>query len=203
LATTSVAQLDSFHYVKKVYGRNLPEDNGAIGNKRGTVETLIPIINMKHSIELGLKCLSDSAGLNDCLNYLSKLPSTEREFKKRFDEFSLGVSYKQQYLDKNAFLVYYTNGFDGPNRPSIEQDDPNSILMSQQNGFRNDAWIAFHDALDEISYIKSINKSENPETFAESMNDLKNYLKKSLDGFSTYLNLVPSPILTQATNTLN
>lgn len=53
----------------------------------------------------------------------SAVPTSEKEFKRLFDEFSEGISYKQQFLDKNAFVVYYTQGFDGPGRPSIDTED--------------------------------------------------------------------------------
>jgi hypothetical protein len=46
-----------------------------------------------------------------------------------FDEHSEGISYKQQFLDQNAFLVYYTKGFDGPGRPSIEDEDSNRYSL--------------------------------------------------------------------------
>ena len=65
------------------------------------------------------------ANLQECETLLSKIPLIEKDFKKLFDEHSEGISYKQQFLDQNAFLVYYTKGFDGPGRPSIEEEDSN------------------------------------------------------------------------------
>ena len=50
-------------------------------------------------------------------------PKDEKSLKRLFDEYSSDVSYKQKYMDSNAFVVYYTKGFDGKDRPNIE-DDP-------------------------------------------------------------------------------
>ena len=93
--------------------RNLPEYNGAIGNKRGTVEALVPIVKMRNQLSDANKQINDFKTLKNILN---GIPNEEKAFKRIFDEFSLDVSYKQRYLDSNAFLVYYTKGFDGINR---------------------------------------------------------------------------------------
>ena len=100
--------------------RNLPTSNGASGANRGTAATLAPIIKMKKDIDTALAQLPN---VQKCEATLSKVTNIEKDFKKVFDEHSEGISYKQQFLDQNAFLVYYTKGFDGPGRPSIEEED--------------------------------------------------------------------------------
>ena len=100
--------------------RNLPTSNGASGANRGTAATLAPIIKMKNDIDTALAQLPD---VQKCEAILSRVSNIEKDFKKIFDEHSEGISYKQQFLDQNAFLVYYTKGFDGPGRPSIEEED--------------------------------------------------------------------------------
>ena len=102
--------------------RNLPTSNGASGANRGEASTLVPIIQMRNNVELAI---AQMANLQECETLLSKIPLIEKDFKKLFDEHSEGISYKQQFLDQNAFLVYYTKGFDGPGRPSIEEEDSN------------------------------------------------------------------------------
>jgi hypothetical protein len=102
--------------------RNLPTSNGASGANRGEASTLVPILQMRNDVE---SALAQIANLQECESLLSKLPQIEKDFKKLFDEHSEGISYKQQFLDQNAFLVYYTKGFDGPGRPSIEEEDSN------------------------------------------------------------------------------
>lgn len=104
------------------WARNLPTSNGASGSNRGEASTLVPILQMKNNVELAVAQISN---LEECEALLSKLPLIEKDFKKLFDEHSEGISYKQQFLDQNAFLVYYTKGFDGPGRPSIEEEDSN------------------------------------------------------------------------------
>lgn len=104
------------------WARNLPTSNGASGANRGEASTLVPILQMRNDVE---SALAQIANLQECETLLSKLPQIEKDFKKLFDEHSEGISYKQQFLDQNAFLVYYTKGFDGPGRPSIEEEDSN------------------------------------------------------------------------------
>jgi hypothetical protein len=100
--------------------RNLPTSNGASGANRGTASTLVPILEMKNTVDSATALLPN---ILECEKLLSKIPAIEKDFKKIFDEHSEGISYKQQFLDQNAFLVYYTKGFDGPGRPSIEEED--------------------------------------------------------------------------------
>ena len=57
--------------------------------------------------------------------------------------------------DGNAFLVYYTQGFDGPGRPSIEQDSAQQVTQKAQFGLRNDAWVAVDAARSEVQYLRS------------------------------------------------
>ena len=102
--------------------RNLPTSNGASGSNRGEASTLVPILQMRNNVELAIAQMTD---LQECESLLFKIPLIEKDFKKLFDEHSEGISYKQQFLDQNAFLVYYTKGFDGPGRPSIEEEDSN------------------------------------------------------------------------------
>ena len=104
----------------QAHARNLPESNGASSANRGTAISLVPIIQMKGAVDTAILKLPD---IRECERLLSSTPAVEKDFKKLFDEHSEGVSYKQQFLDQNAFLVYYTKGFDGPGRPSIEAED--------------------------------------------------------------------------------
>ena len=48
---------------------------------------------------------------NECTSILKTLqlnniPRDENDFKRLFDSYSTPVSYKQKFLDQNAFLVY-------------------------------------------------------------------------------------------------
>ena len=98
-----------------------------------------------------------------------------------FDEHSEDISYRQQYLDKNAFLVYYTKGFDGVNRPSIEVDGPGEMKEKRQYGDRNDAWIALDDAKAELKYIISSGNSDD-------RSDLMKSLRAALVAVDDYIN---------------
>lgn len=124
--STDLHQLERWTDVGKIFqprqaeARNLPTSNGATGANRGTASTLVPIIEMKNTVDSAAALLPN---ILECEKLLSKIPAVEKDFKKLFDEHSEGISYKQQFLDQNAFLVYYTKGFDGPGRPSIEEED--------------------------------------------------------------------------------
>lgn len=83
--------------------RNLPTSNGALGLNRGTAATLVPILEIRNSVDSAILQLPN---VLNCKDLLSNVPNIEKDFKKLFDEHSEGISYKQQFLDQNAFLVY-------------------------------------------------------------------------------------------------
>ena len=110
-----------------------------------------------------------------------EFPSTERAFKRLFDEYSNGISYKQQFLDKNAFLVYYTKGFDGPGRNSIEKESDGEALQKLQYGYRNDAWISLDEARGELEYLLDSKESTASRDLRKNLRNLDesimNYIK--------------------------
>jgi hypothetical protein len=109
-----------------------------------------------------------------------RLPMRESEFKAIFDANSDPLSYKQKFVDQNAFLVYYTKGFDGPGRPSIESDLPTKQPL--QYGARNDAWIAWSDFLAELEF-----QQREQESDSGSKTELKQPLIQALDAIERYL----------------
>ena len=143
---------------------------------------------MKRSVDDALQSFPNLREVQACLRVI---PSKEKEFKRLFDEYSQKISYKQLYLDQNAFLVYYTNGFDGPGRKSIETEDPISKLESAQYGARNECWIGLDEARAEVGYL--LDEGGKGDT---------GYLKKELEqaskAFSDYLNLAPPKDLEKA-----
>ena len=120
---------------------------------------------------------------------ISDIPDDEKQFKKIFDEYSDPVSYKQKYMDSNAFLVYYTNGFDGPGRDSIEKETPKQIF---QYGARNDIWGAYDDFLAELKFADS----------NSDIIDLLVPLNKIIDGLNEYLKYAPKDDVQKATSIL-
>ena len=84
--------------------RNLPEDTGATRSNQGQASSLIPIIKMQSALEKSL-IAANQENIQEVKTNLNFIPSKEKEFKRIFDEYSQGISYKQEYLDKNAFLV--------------------------------------------------------------------------------------------------
>lgn len=125
------------------------------------------------AIEPILKLREDFASAEKAINALdakrltSNVPMMETAFKAIFGANSDPVSYKQRFLDQNAFLVYYTKGFDGPGRPSIENDLP--IRQTLQFGARNEAWIAWDDAKAEIEFQIKSSEKENIEEVAKCL----------------------------------
>ena len=79
---------------------------------------------------------------------------------------------------------YYTKGFDGPNRESIETEDPQQKLQTAQYGSRNDAWIGIDEAKSEIEYLQS----EKPPL---DLQDLKTALMVASKAFKDYISLAP------------
>ena len=136
-----------------VLARNLPESTGASGKLRGTVEALVPIVRIESSVGAAIGALPNLDACALALN--GGAPADEKDFKRLFDEYAEGISYKQSYLDKNAFLVYYTQGFDGASRPSIETESEAELKQKAQFGARNEAWLGFDDARAEAAYLQS------------------------------------------------
>ena len=143
-----------------------------------------------------------STQMNEIINILYKQLSSstiplgynnEKAFKKIFDEYSDPVSYKQKFMDQNAFLVYYTKGFDGPNRPSMESGDvPKQTL---QYGSRNDAWVAVNDLVEELMFAKKSGDGS-------SVEDLLIPLDRAIVAFAQYLSLAPKPDVEKANQSL-
>ena len=157
---------------------NLPVSNGASGSKVGSAEALKPIVEFKRTLEKADK----EHDLSALSSLLRTLPESEASFKRVFDEYSNGISYKQMYLDKNAFVVYYTKGFDGPGRDSIEKSSPEEELQAQQYYYRNEAWIGVDEARAEVEYLKSSPPSEPRQ-------ELEADLKRALQAVSSYVEL--------------
>jgi hypothetical protein len=185
----ALAVLSSPLSVPIVHAANLPSSTGASATKRRTAVSLAPIVKMKKSV---LEAEAAFPHLNEVKEKLNAktLPKTEKEFKRQFDEYSEGISYKQQYLDKNAFLVYYTAGFDGPGRKSIETDSESEIRQKSQYGFRNDAWVGLDEARAEVDYLIESGDSNTEE--------LKQDLKKLNIAISSYLDLTTEEQLSEA-----
>ena len=161
--------------------RNLPESTGAKGDARGTVAALVPLMKLESSLAAATEAAA-ARKLDVAAKALAESPADEKAFKRLFDEYSADVSYKQKYMDSNAFVVYYTKGFDGAGRPSIE-DDPAAERQTKQYGFRNDAWVGVDDARAELAYLKS----EPGESTAE----LTAMLKRASSALGNYLALAP------------
>jgi len=192
--------------------RNLPEGTGADLSSTGTITKLIPLLRMKLVLtnvqsEL-LQISSLSSQLEDISRTITKeIPNNEKQFKKLFDEYSVPVSYKQKYMDSNAFLIYYTNGFDGIGRDSIEKDlkeDSDSTISKQtlQYGARNDVWNAFDEFMVELQFITAEIKAGGGDGDG-SVRDLLDLLNKVIRNLETYLLLAPSEDIKEALMQLN
>ena len=109
------------------------------------------------------------------------------------------ISYKQRFLDQNAFLVYYTKGFDGPGRESIETEDSVQIKQKQQYGLRNEAWIAIDDAKAEIAYLENLSLvvSSSVTEQIDSVKDLQKALDAAGKALTDYLGLAPAQDLVE------
>jgi hypothetical protein len=159
--------------------RNLPVSNGADTSKVGTVDALKPIVLFRYSLSDLKMQLTKGETLN-----LEGFPTEEEDFKRIFDAYSDPVSYKQKFLDQNAFLVYYTKGFDGPGRPNIE-DDINE-RQTIQFGTRNEAWINWQNVLVELKFVE------------DEDNECLKYLTNTIRSVDTYLKLAPQQDLKEA-----
>ena len=204
IATTSAVILSSLfenclgssdgehQFLRPANAANLPKSTGADLYKTGTTETLIPIIRMRLALQSASSILHGKDQNKQQLFksiysiILHDIPREEQVFKRAFDAYSTPVTYKQIFLDQNAFLVYYTRGFDGPNRPNIESSDFLSNLHTQQYSCRNDAWNAIDDLLTEIEFADG------------DLEDVSRPLERALSAFDEYLSLAPKSQVEEA-----
>ena len=199
--------------------RNLPQDTGADRSATGTLSTLIPIVKIQKTLSHVNNILSkpprrgdvDAPStflqLQEIKTAIANIPTLEQKFKRVFDEYSDPVSYKQKYLDQNAFLVYYTKGFDGPNRPSIEAD-LSDLKQTLQYGARNEAWVAWEGFVSELQfapkqqqqqqYPVSATGDNNDNTSSTSFHELLSALQATQVVVDSYLSLAPPTDLVKA-----
>jgi hypothetical protein len=199
LSTTLIAPLPT------VEARNLPTSNGADTSKAGTVQALLPVLELRSNLQRLKQSLQQehnqhgaSTATSAATSILAKIPQKESDFKRLFDAYSDQVSYKQKFLDQNAFLVYYTQGYDGPGRKTMEQDVVVNERQTLQFGARNEAWVAWESFLAEQEYYQKTYRSsgggsgneipkDEPEDFAELMKCLSD----TIQAMDAYLQLSP------------
>jgi hypothetical protein len=175
-----------------VHARNMPEPSTADTSKTGTVEAMIPVVLLEKQlgkIKSSLEADVNLGSLKNMDGLLRNIPSEEKTFKAIFDAYSDPVSYKQKFVEQNAFLVYYSKGFDGPNRPNIESDLP--VKQTLQLGARNDAWVAWDDFLAELDFARS-----NPAS--SDQGDLLKRLSRTIGAVEEYLRQSPLDDLAEA-----
>ena len=193
----SICTCTYFSLCPPAIASNMPTNNGADLSDTGSVDTLVPIVAIQQSI---LSCKSQLTKSNEgyenlvspetCKSLLKSLvktiPRDEISFKRIFDAYSTPVSYKQKFLDQNAFLVYYTKGYDGDNRPNIEEDVNTKQL--KQYGSRNDAWAAIDDLFVELEFGQKAKDDDNTLSSKGELIALSDKVSAALDA---YLSLAP------------
>ena len=165
--------------------RNLPEDNGADLSNVGTVQALLPIIDIEQVLSTMQSTLTTSP--SGILLLPSSIPTNELQFKKIFDAYSIPVTYKQKFRNNNAFLVYYTQGYDGPNRPNLEDLSERELLQQEQYGARNECWLAWNELVNEVEYVT---RSGDYSTSDE----LGLLLNTTIAAVTAYLTLAPNQV---------
>jgi hypothetical protein len=216
MTTTTLSGILFFTTTHPAHARNLPTSNGAETSQLGTIDALVPIVQLRNNLRTLNQSLhevyshrEEDTSNDDPLNaaIVSSIPNREQEFKRLFDAYSDQVSYKQKFLDQNAFLVYYTGGYDGPGRKKLEEDLVNE-RQTLQFGSRNDAWVAWENFLVERDYyyvqkrrIKAGSKSieEDEDSFSEMIN----YLSEATEALDVYLKLAPLEDLINAEELLS
>lgn len=190
----------------RTFASNIPKSNGANLSKVGTVETLLPLVQLR-SILMECATLLDEVEVSPTAGsktikvttklstLLDRIPQEESKLKKIFDEYSDTVSYKQRYLDQNAFLVYYTRGFDGPRRPTMEQSNEND-KQTLQYGARNDVWVSLEDIISTLNYYSW--NTIDPRDEQEALQDMKVSFHTAISAMDSYLDLVPQGQLMEA-----
>jgi hypothetical protein len=189
----SVSCLLPFVKPLPVQARNMPEPSTADTSKTGTVEAMVPVVLLEKQLGRIKSSLEADASLGSLKNIddlLRNFPYEEKTFKAIFDAYSDPVSYKQKFVEQNAFLVYYSKGFDGPDRPNIESDLP--VKQTLQLGARNDAFVSWDDFLAEVDFAR-----RNPAS-SDQAGELLKPLSKTIAAVEEYLRLSPPDDLVRA-----
>ena len=182
---------------------NLPKSTGADLSGVGTVEALVPVVRIESALRsaaTGLEQIMEGSSsstpvsteaLDVLTAALKDVPSDEMAFKRAFDSYSDPVSYKQKFMDQNAFLVYYTGGYDGPGRARMEEGDelPRQTL---QYGARNDAWAALDDLLVELKFARKAQDG------SSTVGDLISPARRAAGAVGSYLLLAPASDVKEA-----
>ena len=169
---------------------NLPTSYAAVGSVPLSMDSLVGVLRLQRVLQEFAKHVQSSSSPSSSLPpWPSALPDKEKEFKAVLDAYSVPVSYKQRFVDANAFLVYYTGGYDGPGRPNIETDF--NELQTQQYGARNEAWVALENARVEYDYYI---KAQHPD---EGLDEVQKALHEAVRALERYVALAP-PADTQA-----
>ena len=138
----------------------------------------------------------EGVGIVAASTAMSEIPFREQDFKRIFDAYSDPVSYKQKFLDANAFLVYYTNGYDGPGRAPLEGTQESVVNERQtiQFGTRNEAWLCWEDFVSEYDYYASSSRKTGATTeeLESSYVDMIQYLSQTIQAVDRYIQ-VSSP----------
>ena len=207
--TTSVIMMPSL-----ASAANLPESTVADLSRTGSIETLTPILKMQRNLVNAKSHLVPTEASSSSLvpaeqctlilqSLIANIPRDEKAFKRIFDSYSTPVSYKQKFLDQNAFLVYYTKGFDGPGRPSIESgDDATNSVQTMQYGARNDAWAGMDDLFVELEFGGSNKGKENGDGVS-ARDDLMELVNKVIISFDEYLSYAPESDVKEARSLLS
>ncbi|KAL3922987.1 MAG: hypothetical protein SGILL_001912 [Bacillariaceae sp.] len=208
IATTSMLSTSLFLLTPTATAQNLPTSNGADTSKSGTVDALVPIVQLRIDLRELKQSLEDkhhddqqkghSSSLSSPIS--SKLPTREQDFKRIFDAYSDQVSYKQKFMDQNAFLVYYTQGYDGPGRKKMEQGDTENERQTLQFGARNEAWVAWESFLAEQEYYQksSLKNDKSKENDEEDFAEMMKCVSETTKAVDAYLNLAPQEDLARA-----
>lgn len=181
---------------EQALARNLPQSTGADTANTGSLVTLVPVVQLRNQLDqFQSDIIAESNSQSSSLPAIPKdLPRDENSFKRILDAYSDPVSYKQKFVDQNAFLVYYTKGFDGPGRPSIEDGLP--VKQTLQYGSRNDAWVAWDEVLSEYDFAQQQQQERGVGKWDQD--DLLKPLRRVLLALDTYLGLAPREDLQEA-----
>jgi len=172
---------------------NMPVSNGASDKDIGQPRALAVVLQLRKRIATAEREAEAESTVRRkaqaVVDGLRSVESDERKFKAQFDAFSDRVAYKTRYMDSNAFLVYYTSGFDGPGRPAMVSDES---VVSMQNGYRNDAWTAVLCAREEAQYLIGANSG------ADDTADLAAALRAASRAVDAYVKLAPAAVVEAA-----
>ncbi|CAM9567841.1 unnamed protein product [Chrysoparadoxa australica] len=163
-----------------------------------TIAALAHVLKVKTLLEDGAAAVK-GRDLALARKTLASVPEATK-LKAVFDAYAGPVSYSTRVKENNAFLIYYTGGYDGTGRAKLgsreeEEQDPSIARQAEQYGLRNEVIFQLAEANSLLDFVSSSGPDEQelPE-----LAELQEALASAVTSIDKFLALASPDDLRQA-----